>query len=187
MPNSSPDMDLLALAGMTKAGLRDLDQNSMGSNSHADKIDMDAMAGVNRQPRRTQSPMPNLIDNRNFIEMPKSRPMGQVSFDGEPLPDRPIDFARVPADIQENVDHLLAHVKQPEVAPVGVPSPPVQNVQTPTPDMDFDLFQFTILKEIIGNLDVSIKTIEDTLNGLKNRRCEIMKLVTGDNNEKPAE
>ena len=176
-------MDLLALAGATKTGLRDIDQTSMGGTPHADKIDIRAMAGVGNRPRQMTGNRPNLLNNMDFVEMPKSRPLGQVSMEGDSLPDRPVDFARIPESIQGNVDHLLEHVSQNEPpSNVERPNEPI-SVSEPTPqlspNMDFDLFQFTMLKELVTNLNSTIDSIEKSLDGLKIKRDDIMKVLKG--------
>lgn len=183
MSDTRPDMDLLALAGATKTGLRDIDQNSMGGSPHADKIDINAMAGVHNRPRTVSGNRPNLLNNMDFVEMPKSRPLGQVSMEGQPLPERPVDFARIPESIQGNVDHLLEHVSHEEVpsesdrhsAPTNEPIPTPQL----DPDMNLDLFQFSVVKELVNNLDSTIGSIEETLNNLKTKRDEIMNILKG--------
>ena len=184
MPNNSPDMDLLALAGMTKAGLRNVDSTSVGSSPHADKINIRAMAGMDN-PRRVpqRSNGPSLLNSFDFIEEPKSRPMGQVSMEGDQLPDRPIDFAHVPEAMQDNVEHMLAHVTgNDDTQPVQYAEPPTVNTQVPelSPDFDFDLFQFTILKEIVAKLDISIASVTGCLDELKTRRDHIQNLIAGD-------
>ena len=193
MPTNMPDMDMLALAGMTKASLRDIDSTSVGGSPHADKINIRAMAGIDGPlgpAHATRGPAtPRLLNSFDFIEEPKSRPMGRVSMDGETLPNRPIDFAHVPEAMQDNMEHMLAHVSggdgngQPSTPPVQQPTIS-STVPQLTPDMDFDLFQFTILKEIVDKLDISITSVETCLDDLKSRRDHINNLIAGGENGK---
>lgn len=190
MDNNRPDMDLLALAGMTKSSLMHVDSTSVGASPHADQIDIKRMAGVNNPNvnNNNKSNVRSIIDTSNFIEMPTSRPMGQVSFDGESLPDRvppPIDDRSV-GGMEANIEHMMSnigydtqppHAEQPQVAPVAPVAPELP------PKMDFDLFQFTILKEIVASLDDAITTVTDTLNGLQNKRDAINNLILGDYND----
>ena len=198
MPTNMPDMDMLALAGMTKAGLRDIDSTSVGSSPHADKINIRAMAGMDgssspahsvrglaRGPARGPA-TPSLLDSFDFVDKPTSRPMGQVSMEGDALPDRPIDLAQIPESLGDNVDSMLAYVaNDPTPPPIPHDSPNIEASATPkvpelTPDMDFDLFQFTILKEIIAKLDNSIASVETCLDDLKSRRDHINNLIAGE-------
>lgn len=194
MPNNKPDLDLIALAGLTKAGLRGIDSSSVGGNAHADKINLREMAGLDKR-REMQQRRPNLLRGMDFLEEPKSRPLGQVDFDGTPLPDmppeRPVEFMPIPADLQQHVMGQLEHLDDdPRQTRVNEEIPtqqPSETIPQPTPDMDFDLFQFTMLKDMVKNLDVSISSMEDAINNLKAKRDMLMNLIKGktDDGDKP--
>jgi hypothetical protein len=178
--NNKPDMDLLALAGVTKAGLRDIDGTSVGGTPHADKINLRQMAGMEK-PRQTTGNRPNLINNMDFIEMPKSRPMGQVDMDGMNLPDmpqeRPVDFAPIPEGLQEHVQSQFENLQDDTpIRRVDKPAP----VVTPSPEMDFDLFQFSMIKDMIKNLDISIVAMGGAMEELTSKRDMLMDLIKGE-------
>ena len=73
---------------------------------HADRIDLRKMAGMDT-PRQMNGKAPNLLAGMDFIDMPKSKPLGQVDMNGMELPDlppqRPVEFAEIPDSIQSNV------------------------------------------------------------------------------------
>ena len=180
--NKRPDMDLLALAGMTKAGLRDIDKTSVGSTPHADKINLRQMAGMDRS-KRGNGNTPNMLKGLDFIDAPKSRPLGQVSMEGDalpPPPNRPVDFVPIPADLETNVMGMLEHADSEVVSTPEKVANPISNV---TPDMDFDLFQFTILKEIVSTLNINIDSMENSLETLKSKRDMIMALIKGEKHD----
>jgi hypothetical protein len=188
--SKKPDLDLLALAGMTKAGLKDISSSSMGSNAHADKIDLRKIAGLDA-PRKMNGKAPNLLAGMDFVEMPKSRPLGQVDMDGMELPDlpqvpeqRPVEFADIPDSIRANVMNQLEHLnddprQRSEVPPQTAQAPEPEVVQ-PSPEMDFDLFQFSMIKDMIKNLDVSIDAMEGAIKHLTDKRDMLMGLIKGE-------
>lgn len=206
---------MLALAALTKGDLKDVDDNSMGGNSHADKIDIRKLAGVtpetgrtpqqggqrynpngqtyppNQQPMRNTAPAkaPNILGGFDFIDMPTSRPLGQVDMDGAKLPDmppvpqgQPIEFAPIPESIRENVQHQVETLDQNPYLPEPRKS---ESAPIPTPDMDFDLFQYTMLQDMVKNLDVSIQAMEGAMIILKDKRDMIVSAMKGDKNEYP--
>lgn len=203
MPHEKPDMDLLALAALTKGDLRGIDQVSTGGNSRADKIDIQKLAGVApqrpqsqqrgyQQPQPQRHPVqpqrgpvqPNILKGFDFLEMPKSRPLGQVDMDGLDLPPMPlnnkIEFAPIPEDIRDNVLHHAETVDRNPYAHHN--NTPIAKV--PTVDMDFDLFQYTMLKDMIDKLDISIKSMVEATEHLKEKREMIMTAIRGNKNEK---
>jgi hypothetical protein len=213
MSQEQADREMLALAALTKSDLRDVDQNSMGGNLHADKIDIRKLAGVepktggnpqqggqrynpnnqsyppNNQPRPVGGTpkTPNMLSGFDFIDMPKSRPLGQVDMDGQELPDmpeipqnQPIEFAPIPESIRENVQHQVENLDQNPYLPETVAN---KAVPIPTPDMDFDLFQYTMLQDMVKNLDVSIQAMEGAMIILKDKRSMIVSAMKGDKDE----
>ena len=185
MSKQRPDMELLALAGMTKAGLKNIDSTSVGGGSpHADKIDMRDLAGMNNK-NRMKGRTPNILKSMDFIDMPKSRPLGQVSMEGENLPppqERPVDFMPIPTDMQNNVEQILERADSSANIPPNAPIPEPKPI-TIDSNTDFDLFQFAILKDIVSTLNVNIDTMEDSLDKLKGKRDMIMKLIKGEKSD----
>lgn len=186
--SNKPDLDLLALAGLTKAGLKDISNSSMGSNAHADKIDLRKIAGLDT-PRQMNGQRPNLLKGMDFVEMPKSKPLGQVDMNGMELPDlppqRPVEFAPIPESIQSNVMDQLEHINESTPEPLlheMPPNAPVEPVVQPSPEMDFDLFQFSMIKDMIKNLDISIGSMESAIKHLTDKRDMLIGLIKGTNN-----
>lgn len=186
MPDNT-DLDLLQLAGMTKAGLKGISNSSMGSNAHADRIDLRKMAGLDTRTRQMDTSKPNLLAGMDFVEMPKSRPLGQVDMNGMDLPDlpsqRPVEFAEIPDDIKSNVmDHLEHLNDDPRQDRVSVQNTETDNsVVPPSPEMDFDLFQFSMIKDMIKNLNVSIDAMDGAIKHLTDKRDMLMNLIKGEN------
>jgi hypothetical protein len=153
---------------------------------------------------------PNLLRNMDFVEMPKSTPMGQFDMDGMDLPnmpkERPVDFANVPDALTDSVMAQMGNMNEDprqtrtdEHPPVGFPEPPPQHpaqqqmrygdpipqnpqVPQPTPEMDFDLFQFSMIKEMLKNLDVSIYAMEGAIKNLTDKRDMLLGLIQGKEN-----
>lgn len=134
---------------------------------------------------------PNILKSLDFVDMPVSRPLGQVDFDGGELPplpkERRPDFAPVPESMTDMVMSKLENLDAPPtpIAPSTPHAPVIENinsVEVPTeiPEMDFDLFQFSTLKEIVSKLDIGIKALESSLNELTSKRDMIAKLIKGD-------
>lgn len=182
MAQNKPDMDLLALGGLIKSGLRDIDGSRVGGSdsTNSDKIDMKQLAGI--KPKNRGGERPNMLKGLDFIEAPKSRPLGAVDMDGAPV-ERNVDFMPIPEDLQENVQQQLEMLADEPVAPQSTPRVQPTAVQPAPEGFDFDLFQFSTLKEIIKNLDSSIGSVEDVLSQLKNKREMIFKMIDGDSNE----
>lgn len=146
------------------------------------------------------SKRPNLLRSMDFIEMPKSRPMGQVDvnsgMDLPPLPqERPVDFVPVPSELQQNVMKQIdaldpdanpeTPMDRPHQEQMRFPEPqPETPVPMPTPEMDFDLFQFTMIKDMIKNLDISIQAMEGAMKNLTNKRDTLIELLKGTKNDK---
>lgn len=145
---------------------------------------------------------PNLLRSMDFIEMPKSRPMGQVDInsgmDLPPLPqERPVDFVPIPDELQQNVMQQIDALdpdKNPETPidrphqeemrfPEATPETPVP-VSVPTPETDFDLFQFTMIKDMIKNLNISIEAMEGAMKNLTDKRDMLIGLLKGTQNDK---
>ena len=60
------------------------------------------------------------------------------------------------------------------------PQPQEAPMQMPTPEMDFDLFQFTMLKDMIKNLDISIESMEGAIKHLTDKRDMLIGLLKGE-------
>lgn len=190
MPERKPiDKELLALAGLTKAGLRDIDAAIVGGNSRsADQIDLRKVAGIDKGRNTPQRHRPNLLKGLDFIEPPKSRPLGAVAMDGSPIREK-IDFMPIPEDMNKNVHHQLELISKEEVTPekqvpmVGQEAPVVAPVSSSNGNFDFDLFQYSILRDILKNLDSSIDSVEESLLQLRNKKELILKMIKGCKNE----
>jgi hypothetical protein len=183
-----PDLDLLALAGHTKASLKQLNSDSMGGNPHADRIDLRELAtggrGVNHTGQQTKGP--NLLKSFDFITPPKSKPLGQVSMDGYELPSKPppkpVDFVDVPDDLLSSVLHE-ADNKNVNIEP-QIPQPQDSNdISNLNENFDFDLFQFTTIKEIISELDAGIATLNKSIKSLTRKRDKLKDLISNGENE----
>jgi hypothetical protein len=155
------------------------------------------MAGLDKgrvNMTRTKSP---LLKQFNFIEEPKSRPMGAITLDGKEIPESEI---KRPNMVPENIDELLGKIEEKENLKGQPPLQhnPLQSVNPPfeTPvggqaeqiaevpkSMDFDLFQLAILKDIISKLDDNINMFESTLKELKSQRELLLNLLKGQNDE----
>ena len=153
---------------------------------------------------------PNLLRNMDFVEMPVSRPMGQVDMDGMNLPEmpkeRPVDFANVPEALTDSVMAQMGNMTddpretrtdehppqqpdqryagkmpsepQPQLR-YGDPVPQHEPVLQPSPEMDFDLFQFSMIKDMIKNLDVSLEAMEGAIKHLTDKRDMLLGLIKG--------
>jgi len=176
-PNNGPDMDLLQLAGMTKSGLRGLDQSRVGSNRPTDHIDLKKLAGVGDPRRRPQgqpnTKKPNILGGFDFIEEPVSRPLGRVDMDGGELPPIPTQTAPDMIPIpEENRESVMAHLEE---------KPPEPKVVIPDASGEgFDLFQHAILKSIIDDLTKAIDAMDASSEDLKAKREKITKLMLGE-------
>ena len=84
--------------------------------------------------------------------MPKSRPLGQVDKDGMDLPalpqERPVEFAQIPESIQDNVRDQLEHLNDDPRQTRTVEA----EVVVPSPELDFDLFQFSMIKNYFNRV-----------------------------------
>jgi len=156
----------------------------VGSNAHADKINLREMAGVDK-PRKMQGKAPNLLRGMDFIDMPKSKPLGQVDMDGMELPEmpqeRPVDFAPVPQELQQHVQSQLENLNDNPRERTVEPSAPIP---TPSPEMDFDLFQFSMISDMIKKFDISIKAMDSAMAEMVQNRQMLIELIKGDTKSK---
>ena len=165
-------MDLLQLAGLTKSGLRELDQTRVGSSQSSDHIDLRELAGMNDQ--TPQGPkQPSILDGLDFIEQPVSNPIGRVDMDGSELPPLPTatppQMIPIPEEIKESV---MGHLHE-GVAPKSTQIPDVSGE-------GFDLFQHAVLKSIIDDLTKAISAMDTSLEDLKVKREKLIQMMLGE-------
>lgn len=186
MPNDKIDIEVLALAGITNSELKHINGSMVGgSGRKTDNIDLRQLAGMNA-PKTQQTP--NILWGSDFIQPPKSTPLGMFDNEGTPVarPVAPkIPSTQAPKSMEESTLHQLAlidDVSSERNSPVAVVNEPVNipshNI-TPNINFDFDLFQFSTLKEIIKSLDDTIETAENTLLQLKSKKDLILKIIKG--------
>lgn len=178
MPDVKPDMDLLALAGFTKQGLREVDSSSVGGSPHADKIDIKELAGLST-PMKKGMAGGGMLSGLDFLEMPKSNPSGRVDMDGVELPPVPTattpEFMPVPEEMRDRVYHDAAYIN-PTTDPTQAKEDKLPQLTTD----GFDLFQHAIVKQILKHLDDTIATMDKSLTALKKKRKHIVSLLIGD-------
>jgi hypothetical protein len=185
---SKPDLDLLALAGHTKASLKQLNSESMGGNAHADRINLKELAMGHKtpnQPNRSQKG-PDLLKSFDFITPPKSKPLGQVTMDGIEIPPErqlnPTNFVEIPSDLLTSVLHQADNDENPIIE-----NHPQLNTQSDISNLnenfDFDLFQFTAIKDIIKELDANINTLNKSVKSLTIKRDKLKGLISNNENE----
>ena len=164
MSTDSMESDLLRLAGETKQGLQDIDQVSRrGSAPPADRMDINKMVKNN----------PSILGGYDFIEQPKSKPLGQIDMNGGELPPMPTasapELIPMPTDL---VSHAEAYVApKPETPPTT--TPPDYSLE------GFDLFQHAIVREILNEVKSSIAILKKSLGELEAKEALIIKLMGG--------
>ena len=188
MPNDNIDIEVLALAGITNSELKHVNGSMVGgSGRKTDNIDLRQLAGMDT-PKNQQTP--NILRGLDFVQPPKSTPLGMFDTEGNPVA-RPIapkmPPTQAPKSMEESTLHqleLIDDVSPERKEPVAVVNEPVnipsQNI-IPNINFDFDLFQFSTLKEIIKSLDDTIETTENALLQLKSKKDLILKMIGGNN------
>jgi len=135
---------------------------------------------------------PNFLRSIDFITMPKSTPLGQVDInsgmDFPQLPqERPVDFVPVPTELQDNIMRQINALDPDKNHNTYIDVPrqqeqPSPEPQMPSTEMDFDLFQFTMIKDMIKQLDISIDSMESAIKHLTDKRDALVGLIKGDKN-----
>lgn len=154
--------------------MQKLVQSDMSS-INAARVDRDAGYNPTRisPPRNIGVPPMGNRSLLNFIESPSFNYAGS-----EPaiLDSNDISFAPVPEDIR---DIVLSMAKNSEptdrrvVSPQqGMQSHPSQTLSIPK-EFDFDLFEFSVLKDLIANIDKIIHQLDESKNKLEQHKKTI--------------